>query len=82
MKYWNKQHKLRKKWHKVELPRTYIRMSAFPELDGWVVRHKFADLKRQLQLLESPGKFYMSIMHKEVYFEKQSDAVYFSLRYL
>jgi hypothetical protein len=82
MKYWNKQHKLREKWYKVELPRTHIKSSAFPGIDGWVAKHKFNDLKRELQLLDSPGKFYMSIMHKEVYFERQQDAVYFSLRYL
>ena len=82
MKYWNKQHKLREKWYKVELPRTHIKSSVFPDLDGWVQRPKFNSLKRELQLLDSPGKFYMSIMHKEVYFERQQDAVYFSLRYL
>jgi hypothetical protein len=82
MKYWNKQHKVREKWHKVELPNTRFYSRSFPEFNGWVAKHEFKDLKRELQLIDSPGKFYMSIMHKEVYFEHQQDAVYFSLRYL
>lgn len=82
MKYWNKSLNQRKKWYKIELPRTHIKEPMFPEFDGWMARHKFEDLKRELQLLDSPGKFYMSIMHKDIYFEHESDAVYFSLRYL
>ena len=82
MKYWNKQHKLREKWYKVELPKTHLRSSIFPDFDGWWQWPKFNALKRELQLSDSPGKFYMSIMKREVYFERQSDAVYFSLRYL
>lgn len=82
MKYWNKQLQQRKKWYKIELPRTHLKSSMFPEFDGWVARHKFDDLKRELQRLDSPGKFYMSVMQKDIYFERESDAVYFSLRYL
>lgn len=82
MKYWNKQPRQRKKWFKVELPKTHLSNSLFPDLEGWWSWPKFDSLKRELQLIDSPGKFYMSIMSKEVYFERQQDAVYFSLRYL
>ena len=82
MKYWNKQIKQRKKWYKVKLPRTYHNSLVYPGFDGWIAKHKFDELKRELQLLESTGKFYMTIMHKDIYFERESDAVYFSLRYL
>lgn len=86
MKYWNKQHRLREKWYKVELPKIYLNNAVHPSLDGWgwvlVEKHKFKDLKRELQLLDSPGKFYMSIMCSDVYFEREQDAVYFSLKYV
>jgi hypothetical protein len=82
MKYWNKQHKLRERWYKVELPKTLLINSVFPSIDGWWTWSKFDSLKRELQMIDSPGKFYMSVMHRDVYFERQQDAVYFSLRYL
>lgn len=83
MKYWNKQHKLRKKWYKISLPRDSSTNSLMPHTyDGWTRYDEFDKMKRQLQLLDSLGKFYMSIPHKDIYFERQSDAVYFSLKYL
>lgn len=82
MKYWNKQHKLREQWYKVEYPKTHLTNPVFPQFDGVISNRKFGELKRELQLLDSPGKFYMNLMYKTVYFERQQDAVYFSLRYL
>lgn len=83
MKYWNKQLQLRKKWHKIALPRDPLnRNTLFPDFDGWTRYDEFDKMKRTLQLLDSPGKFYMNIRHKDIYFERESDAVYFSLKYL
>jgi len=79
MKYWNKQHKLRKQWHKVSLVRDPHIPQFVPYYDGWTNWAEFNKIKRKLQHYESDGKFYMEISHKDVYFEKQSDAVWFTL---
>lgn len=88
MKYWNKQHKLRKKWYKISLPRVfanspwYTNTNLNGNFEGWTRYDEFDEMKRGLQMVDSPGKFYMNIMKKDVYFECERDAVYFSLRYL
>ena len=83
MKYWNKQHTLREqKWYTVTLPTEEFKNPLFPNFTGWTIRPKFDKLKRELQLLDSPGKFYMSTRDGVVYFEREQDAIYFSLKYL
>lgn len=82
MKYWNKSLRQRKKWHKVALPRDPTNSALYIDFDGWTRYDEFDKVKRQLQLLESTGRFYMNIRHKDIYFERESDAVYFSLKYL
>lgn len=82
MKYWNKQHLLRKNWYKVSLQREDHIPNFFPYYDGWTNWSEFDRVKHKLQMYGSDGKFYMKISHKDIYFERESDAVYFSLRYL
>lgn len=82
MKYWNKQHRLRKHWYKVTLKRDDHVPNFFPYYDGWTNYSEFDSTKHELQMHRSDGKFYMKISHKDIYFEKERDAVYFSLKYL
>lgn len=83
VKYWNKQKHLREsKWYKVTLPEDKVKSALFPDFKGWVQRNQFLTIKHEIQLIDSPGKFYMSIMDKNIYFESEKDAVYFSLKYL
>ena len=83
LKYWNKQKYLREsKWYKVSLERDDPVPNLFAYYDGWTSWPAFLALKNQLQKHNSNGKFYMSIAHKDIYFELERDAVYFSLTYL
>lgn len=82
MKYWNKQHLLRKCWYKVSLRRADSHPNFFPYYDGWTNYSEFDQVKRKLQMYDSDGKFYMNIAHKDIYFEKESDAVYFGIMLL
>lgn len=67
MKYWNKDKKVRQQhWHAVQRP---IRA-------GW----NYAQLKRELQLMDSPGKFYLYYGSHTVWFEREQDAVWFILK--
>lgn len=83
MKFWNKQKHLREKsWTKVSLPRDpCISGYYYFQYDGWTRRREYEDQKRDLQLLSSKGKFYMTMSHKDIWFEKEKDAAMFILRW-
>ena len=69
MKYWNKDKAVRYRcWTKVKL-------------DTRIPRYPYALLKRELQLNSSPGKFYMYHAGDYVWFEREEDAVMFSLKW-
>ena len=65
MKYWNKDKRTRQKhWH--------------------AVRRRgvcdYAEVKRELQLTDSPGRFYLYYGSLTVWFELEQDAMWFALR--
>ena len=66
MKYWNKDKKIRQK---------HWHAVTAP---NW----HFAKTKRELQLMESPGKFYLYYGSRTVWFENDKDAMWFMLRYV
>ena len=64
MKYWNKDKRIRQEhWHKV------TRSNSQP----------YAVVKRKLQLMDSPGKFYLYFGSLTVWFEREQDATWFAL---
>lgn len=66
MKYWNKDKRIRQKhWYRVERNVTH----------GW----NYQEIKRGLQLQDSPGKFYLYYGSNSVWFEREQDAVWFRL---
>ena len=67
MKYWNKDKKIRQKhWYAVQRP-----------IDkGW----NYADTKRELQLQDSPGRFYLYYGSRTIWFEREADAMWFRLK--
>ena len=68
MKYWNKDKNTRQKhWFKVDVSNILDRFER--------------NLKRELQLYDSPGKFYMYYAGRYVWFEREQDAMWFSLRW-
>lgn len=67
MKYWNKdKHTRDKHWFKVNVEELPVRFD-----NG---------LKRDLQLHDSPGKFYMYFAGRYIWFEREQDAMWFSLK--
>lgn len=69
MKYWNKDKAVRVRcWTKVKL-------------NTRIPRYPYALLKRDLQLNPSPGKFYMYHAGDNIWFEREEDAVLFSLKW-
>lgn len=67
MKYWNKDKKIRQKhWFKVNVEHLPMRFDQ--------------ELKRSLQLHDSPGRFYMYFAGRYVWFELEQDAMWFSLK--
>jgi len=67
MKYWNKDKKVRQQhWH--------------PVLRTINLNWNYAQLKRELQLMDSPGKFYLYYGSRTVWFEREQDAVWFILK--
>ena len=65
MKYWNKDKKIRQKhWY----PVSSIAWRNYPEV------------KRELQLMDSPGKFYLYYGSRTVWFEREQDAMWFRLK--
>jgi hypothetical protein len=65
MKYWNKDKRTRQKhWHSVQ---------------RWTGRN-YAEVKRELQLYDSPGRFYLYYGSLTVWFELEQDAMWFALR--
>lgn len=80
MKFWNKQKEVRLScWTKItlSLPKTHPYLGG--HFQGWTRRDRFDDAKRALQHNSSDGKFYMSIMNREIWFELREDAVIFAL---
>lgn len=68
MKYWNKDKNTRQQhWFRVELPQK-----------GW----NYAQSKRELQLQDSPGKFYLYYGSNSVWFEREQDAMWFRLKWV
>jgi hypothetical protein len=65
MKYWNKDKRVRQE-HWTGIQRTNYR--------------GYLDIKRELQLLPSDGKFYMYFGSRTVWFEREEDAVFVALR--
>jgi len=66
MKYWNKDKRIRREhWFTVQ------RNNEQP----------YAEVKRQLQLIDSPGRFYLYFGSRTVWFEREQDAVWFSLNH-
>ena len=93
MKFWNKRHRVRQKhWHRFELKVQPVTTASglrsasqyFAYLNnfrGWMQRKGFHGLKRYLQSVDSPGRFYMTIMVKEIWFECEEDMTLFALMY-
>jgi hypothetical protein len=68
MKYWNKDKKVRQAhWHTVQMA----------DHKGW----NYYTVKRELQLLDSPAKFYFYYGSTTVWFEREQDAVWFTLKW-
>ena len=66
MKYWNKDKRIRQQhWHVVNL-------------GG---QRNYANTKRELQLIDSSGKFYLYYGSRSIWFEREADAVWFALRW-
>lgn len=64
MKYWNKDKRVRQEhWFRVQ------RNGDKP----------YSEVKRELQLIDSPGKFYLYFGSRSVWFEREQDAVWFAL---
>lgn len=70
MKFWNKDKNIR------------VRMWTKVKMNTSRPRYPYALLKRNLQLDPSPGKFYFYFASDYVWFEKESDAIMFTLRWL
>ena len=86
MKFWNKQHEVRKRcWVKIELPQEDHGIGIYPpyarQFTGWYRREQFENFKRELQRNPCKGKFYMSIMNKEIWFDHAPTASYFALKW-
>lgn len=64
MKYWNKDKRIREAH--------WHRV----KLMSW----NYSDLKLELQRFDSPGKFYLYYAGTYVWFEREQDAVWFSLK--
>lgn len=83
MKFWNKHPGVRKRhWTRVvlppdEYPGRYAKSGQ--EYRGWFNRGPFNDIFDKLQQHDSKGKFYMTIMKKEIWFEHGADATWFML---
>jgi hypothetical protein len=65
MKYWNKDKKVRQQhWY------------AVPS-GNW---RPYADTKRELQLFDSPGRFYLYYGSSTIWFEREADALWWRLK--
>lgn len=65
MKYWNKDKRVRQEhWSRVQY-------------NG---DKSYFEVKRELQLMDSPGKFYLYFGSRSVWFEREQDAVWFQLK--
>jgi hypothetical protein len=70
MKYWNKDKRIRQQhWYQVAI-KTPLSNGVFPH----------NEIKRTLQLSDSPGRFYLYYAGRYVWFEREQDAMWFSLR--
>lgn len=64
MKYWNKDKRIRQEhWFRVKKGNS----------------KPYSAIKRQLQLIDSSGRFYLYYGSDTVWFEREEDAVWFSL---
>ena len=69
MKYWNKDKRIRQeRWYRVQRD---------PKQG-----YNFTTIKRELQLHDSPGKFYLYYGSTAIWFERSEDAMWFSLSML
>lgn len=67
MKFWNKDKRIREQhWYSIS-PSTW---------------RSYGDTKRELQLFDSPGKFYIYYGTSTIWFEREQDAVFFRLKFL
>jgi len=67
MKYWNKDKQVRQQhWYAVQRPIG----------NGW----NYADTKRELQLVDSPGRFYLYYSSSTIWFEREADALWWRLK--
>lgn len=81
MKFWNKTRDVRiKNWHKVILPTDTPIMPLYP-YNGWTRWGDYLQVKRDLQLNSSKGKFFMHTSEKIIWFEQMSDAVWFTIKW-
>lgn len=65
MKYWNKDKRVRQQhWFAVK------------RNDD----QHYTEVKRELQLADSPGKFYLYFGSRTVWFEREQDAMWYSLK--
>ena len=79
MKYWNKTKEVRLRcWYKISLTRNTSLVNT-RSYSGWTRIDSFDSVKRKLQNHHSNGKFFMSLGIREIWFELQEDAVWFSL---
>lgn len=80
MKYWNKRKSVRERcWICVKVPLPDYSSTAKGLIVIYYDRIAYLEIKRRLQRLDNPGKFYMDMTNKTVWFERSEDAVWFTL---
>jgi len=80
MKFWNKRKEVRLRcWTCVKLRCKDLHPFFSGNFMGFTTHSEFIKFKRDLQLNPSKNRFYMNIMHREIWFEDNKDAVWFSL---
>lgn len=80
MKYWNKTKEVRLRcWYQVKIPFPDYSGTAKGLIVGYYDKISYFEMKRRLQKTDSPGKFYMDMTTKTVWFERSEDAVWFTL---
>lgn len=83
MKFWNRRKEVRQRcWTCVKL---HIDKDRHPywtgSYEGFVTYGELRSIKAELQRSPSKGRFYLTIMKKEVWFQHPKDATWFAIKY-